>query len=167
MNSEELPYVAVEPDGHLTSILTCKPPFGYYGAKQRIASRIIASLPPHNAWVEAFSGSAAITLAKPPAPIEVIDDLNGEIVNFFTQLRLNSEALCRAVALTPYSREEFQTARRGPKGGNDLERARRFLVATMMTINSTTANRSSCGFSYSQSYIRGGIESVYRLARTH
>ena len=49
-----------------------KPPFGYYGAKQRIAAQITRALPPHNAWVEAFCGSAAVTLAKPPAPIEII-----------------------------------------------------------------------------------------------
>lgn len=110
---------------------SAKPPFGYYGAKQRIAQRIISSLPPHNAWVEAFCGSAAITLAKPPAPIEVINDLDDQIVNLFKQLRRNRDALCRAVALTPYARAEFQKAHGGgepgpsgegktlPCGGND------------------------------------------------
>ena len=141
-----------------TSVGRTKPPFGYYGAKQRIASQIIESLPPHNCWVEAFCGSAAITLAKPAAPIEVINDLDGEVTNVFEQLRTNSEALCKAVALTPYAREEFELARYGAPATNPLERARRFLVATMMTVNSTTASRSSCGFSYSQSYTRGGME---------
>ena len=60
-----------------------KAPFGYFGAKLRIASQIVHSLPPHNAWVEAFCGSAALTVAKSPAPIEVINDLDGDIVNFF------------------------------------------------------------------------------------
>lgn len=135
-----------------------KPPFGYYGAKQRIASQIIESLPPHNCWVEAFCGSAAITLAKPAAPIEVINDLDGEVTNVFEQLRSNSEALCKAVALTPYARGEFELARYGAPATTPLERARRFLVATMMTVNSTTGSRGSCGFSYSQSYTRGGME---------
>ena len=67
-----------------------KPAFGYYGAKVRIASQIINSLPPHNAWVEAFCGSAALTLAKRPAPIEVINDLDDQIINLFEQLRNNS-----------------------------------------------------------------------------
>ena len=84
-----------------------KPPFGYYGAKQRLARRIITTLPPHNAWVEAFCGSAAITLAKPPALIEVINDLDNEVINVFNQLRSNADALLRAVALTPYARAEF------------------------------------------------------------
>ncbi len=135
-----------------------KPPFGYYGAKQRIATKIIETLPPHNCWVEVFCGSSAITLAKPAAPIEVINDLDGEVTNVFEQLRSNSEALCKAIALTPYAREEFELARYGEPAKDPLERARRFLVATMMTINSTTGSKTSCGFSYSNSYIRGGIE---------
>ena len=60
-----------------------KSPFGYYGAKLKIARQIVQDLPPHNAWVEGFCGSAAVTLAKPPAAIEVINDADGEIVNFF------------------------------------------------------------------------------------
>ncbi|MBI3757335.1 MAG: DNA adenine methylase [Deltaproteobacteria bacterium] len=135
-----------------------KPPFGYYGAKQRIATKIIETLPPHNCWVEVFCGSAAITLAKPAAPIEVINDLDGEVTNVFEQLRSNSAALCTAITLTPYAREEFELARYGEPTKDPLERARRFLVATMMTINSTTASKTSCGFSFSQSYTRSGVE---------
>lgn len=130
-----------------------RPPFGYYGAKQRIARRVIAMLPPHNAWVEAFCGSAALTLAKKPAPIEVINDRDGQIVNLFRQLRDNSNALCRAIALTPYALEELESARVKTKRIDPLERARRFLVATMMTVNGTVGTTRS-GFSFSQSYAR-------------
>ena len=132
-------------------------PFGYYGAKQRIARRIISMLPPHNAWVEAFCGSAALTLAKAPAPIEVINDLDGQIVNVFRQLRNNCKTLCRAVALTPYALEEFETAH--AQGGKiePLEKARRFLVATMMTVNGTV-DGTGAGFSFSQSYSRENRE---------
>jgi len=132
-------------------------PFGYYGAKQRIASQIVKGLPPHNAWVEVFCGSAALTLAKPQAPIEVINDLDDEIVNLFLQLRNNHGALCNAVALTPYARAEFQRARETGEGMDGLERARRFLVAAMMTVNGTLG-RTTCGFSFSQSYAREGRE---------
>ena len=134
-----------------------KSPFGYYGAKLKIARQIVQDLPPHNAWVEGFCGSAAVTLAKPPAAIEVINDADGEIVNFFQQLRHNSEALCRAIALTPYAREEYQLARKDEKIADPLERARRFLVRSMMTVNAAV-NGSRSGFSFSQSYARGGRE---------
>ncbi len=157
MESEDGQYIVADFVGPIQRV-TAKPPFGYYGAKQRIASPIIDSLPPHNAWVEAFCGSAAITLAKPPAPIEVINDLDDEIVNIFAQLRTNSDALCRAITLTPYAFEEFHSARNEVRSKDPLERARQFLVATMMTVNSTTAQKGSCGFSYSQSFARGDME---------
>jgi DNA adenine methylase len=114
-------------------------------------------LPPHNAWVEAFCGSASITLAKKAAPIEVINDLDQEIVNFFQQLRNNGKELCGAAALTPYAYQEYKATHTSGVGLSNLERARRFLVQSMMTINGTFGTDKG-GFSYSQSYARSGIE---------
>ena len=141
----------------LSEFRPTKPPFGYYGAKQRIASHIVNSLPPHHAWVEVFCGSAAITLAKEPAPIEIINDLDGQVVNLFKQLRKNPDALCRAVSLTPYAREEFAHAKLNDPDKDPLEKARLFLIATMMTVNATIGS-SRCGFSFSPSYTREGRE---------
>ena len=143
------------PDGKVARRV--KPPFGYYGAKQKIATHIIKMMPPHNAWVEAFCGSSAITFAKKPAPIEVINDKNGEIVNLFDQLRNNCDELCRVITLTPYAREEFLKARLPEKCLSGVERARRFLVTSMMTVNGMQNSR--CGFSFSSSYVRRGMES--------
>jgi DNA adenine methylase len=132
-----------------------KPPFGYFGSKHKLAIHLCENLPPHNAWVEAFCGSASLTLAKFPAPIEVINDLDKEIVNLFRQLRENQEALCKAVELTPYSREELSMARTKRKRMSDLERARIFLVSAMMAINGVFGEEQG-GFSYSDSYSRHG-----------
>lgn len=101
------PYSTATHTSETLEVGPARAPFGYYGAKQRIARRIMEALPPHNAWVEGFCGSAALTLAKPPAPIEVINDADNQIVNLFEQLRCNGDAVCRAVALTPYAREEY------------------------------------------------------------
>lgn len=149
---------------HDEQSLKAKPtraPFGYFGAKQTIARRIIETFPEHNAWVEGFCGSAALTLAKKPVPIEVINDIDKQIVNLFSQLRENSDALCRAVELTPYARDEFVLARDHTTNGasadvEPVEQARRFLVATMMTVNGTM--NAGSGWSYSQSYARQGRE---------
>src|SRR5271170_3766470 len=85
-----------------------------------------------------------------------INDIDGEIINVFEQLRANPAALCCAVGLTPYARAEFEDSRK-PMKINDLERARRFLVRSMMTVNGTVGS-SHCGFSFSQSYARNGHE---------
>lgn len=130
-------------------------PFGYFGSKNKIALQLCNELPTHNCWVEAFCGSAALTLAKPIAPIEVINDIDGEIVNVFEQLRNNHKKLCRLIALTPYSRKELDNARESNDEDTDLERARKFLVQAMMAINGVFGKERG-GFSYSQSYSRNG-----------
>jgi DNA adenine methylase len=143
-----------------------KGPFGYFGAKQRLALHIANTLPPHNAWVEAFCGSAAVTMAKKPAEIEIINDADSQIVNVFRQLRQHSDKLIRLVELTPYARAEFEDVYRSNTKKSKLEQARRFLVASMMTINGAIGSNGTgvrhSGFSYSQAYSRNGQE-----ARVH
>src|SRR5262245_46025276 len=124
------------------------PPFGYFGSKNKIALRLCETLPPHNCWVDAFCGSAALTLRKSLAPIEIINDLDSNIVNLFEQLRDNHDALCRAVELTPYAEDELLNARTITPGLSSLEKARRFLVQSMMAINGVFGEEKG-GFSYS------------------
>ncbi len=132
-------------------------PFGYFGSKNKIATQLCKDLPPHNCWVEVFCGSAALTLRKNPAPIEIINDLDNEIINVFQQLRTNSVALIQSIELTPYAEQELIHARISQPNLSDLERARRFLVQSMMSINSVFGAARS-GFSYSDSYCRNGQE---------
>jgi DNA adenine methylase len=55
----------------------------FYGAKWRLAPWVIAHLPPHTCYVEPFGGAAGVLLRKPPAPYEVYNDLDGDVVGFF------------------------------------------------------------------------------------
>ncbi|GET23119.1 DNA adenine methylase [Prolixibacter denitrificans] len=132
-------------------------PFGYFGSKNKLALQLCEDLPPHYCWVEAFCGSASLTLAKEPAPIEVINDIDNEIVNLFKQLRTNSERLCSDIALTPYAREELLKARIEDENDGEIERARKFLVQSMMAINGVFGVERS-GFSSSNSYSRNNKE---------
>lgn len=130
-------------------------PFGYFGSKNKIALQLCSELPPHNCWVEAFCGSAALTLRKKRASIEIINDVDNEIINFFQQLRDNHEELCYKIELTPYAEQELLNARIRTENLNNLERARRFLVQSMMAINGIFGEERG-GFSYSDSYSRNG-----------
>jgi DNA adenine methylase len=62
----------------------------------------------------------------------------------------------------PYSREEFEQSFKKVSRKSALERARRFLVASMMTVNGAIGSNGTgarhSGFSYSQSYARNGQE---------
>ncbi|MDP8207408.1 MAG: DNA adenine methylase [Candidatus Electryonea clarkiae] len=150
-------YSTVSPNQQKLTATTARAPFGYFGAKLRIVSKLVELLPPHNAWVEAFCGSAALTLAKRAAPIEIINDLDNQVVNLFKQLRENHDELCRSIALTPYSRAEFYKSREFDESLDSLEKARRFLICTMMTVNATYGKNNG-GFSFSHSYSRNGKE---------
>ncbi len=130
-------------------------PFGYFGSKNKIALQLCSDLPPHNCWVEAFCGSAALTLRKEAAPIEIINDIDGDIINLFRQLRNRPNALCNKIDLTPYSEEELVNARVVDPKLSKLERARRFLVQSMMAVNGVFGEERG-GFSYSDSYSRNG-----------
>lgn len=85
-------------------------------------------LPECHHYCEPFAGSAAVLLNRAPSPVETYNDLDGEVCNFFHVLRDDADNLARAIALTPFSREEFAAACRLDPALPPLERARRFYV---------------------------------------
>jgi DNA adenine methylase len=108
----------------------------YPGAKWSVAQWIVSVIPPHKSYLEPFFGSGAVFFTKPPSRIETINDLDGEIVNLFTVIRDRPEELERAVALTPYSREEYDEAwiaLRAQAPADPVEAARRTLVRYWQT----------------------------------
>ena len=131
--------------------------FGYYGSKQRLANSILRYMPPHHCWVELFGGALAVTMAKKPAMIEIANDLDENIVNAFQQIRNNGDELVKLIELTPYARTELARARQVCDKDSDLERARKFLVQAMMSVNGIMAGKRG-GFSVSSTYTREGRE---------
>lgn len=109
---------------HLKSVLK------YPGAKNRIAPWICEYIPKHDVYLEPFAGSLAILFNKERSHIETVNDLHGEVVNFFRVLRDNPEALIKLIELTPYSREEYDLSYSCTD--DDIERARRFCVRCWM-----------------------------------
>jgi len=90
---------------------------------------LLPLLPGCHHYCEPFAGSAAVLLNRPPSPVETYNDLDGEVVNFFRVLRIQSEELIRQIGLTPFSREEFSIAcEPHPDEISDIERARRFFI---------------------------------------
>lgn len=55
----------------------------WFGAKRNptLQQLILAEIGPHSLWCELFAGSCAITLAKPAARLEIVNDKYGPLVN--------------------------------------------------------------------------------------
>jgi DNA adenine methylase len=106
------------------------PPTSYYAGKARLAPWIASLLPAHRTYVEPFAGSAAVLFAKPPSPTEILNDLDGQVVNFFGVLRERPGELARALRLTPYARAEYQQLANHYDDPelDELERARRWFL---------------------------------------
>lgn len=134
-------------------------PFTYYGSKYRSLNFILDRLPPAEHYVEPFGGSAVVLLNREPSSHEVLNDLNGEIMNFFQVLRDEREELVRRLEATPYSRKEFERAveRRGEPGLEAMERARLFYIRTQQGRYSRMGEGRTKGeWSRSTTTTRGG-----------
>lgn len=103
----------------------------YPGAKWGMAKEIIALMPPHRSYLEPFFGSGAVLFNKPPSAIETVNDIDGEVVNFFRVLSEHPQELALMIHDTPYAREVYEDACHA-QGGSRLERAHRFAIRCRM-----------------------------------
>jgi DNA adenine methylase len=87
-----------------------KTPLTYYGGKQQMAAMILKLVPEHKVYVEPFIGGAAVFFAKEPSEAEVINDVNGELVNFYEVAQHNFSALWQEVEISLHSRQKHHEA---------------------------------------------------------
>src|ERR1022692_3679397 len=103
-------------------------PLSYIGGKNRLAAHIISLIPPHKTYVEAFAGGAQVFFHKQPSRVEVLNDLDGEIVNFFRICREHYEELLRYFHFWVVSRQMFDLLKAtDPATLTDIQRAARFM----------------------------------------
>lgn len=121
-----------------------RPPFPYYGGKQRLATKLVNLLPEHDHYVEPFFGGGSVLLAKPRSRHETVNDKDGRVLNFWMQLRDNPKELERLCSLTPHSREELMNS--ANKSDDPLEDARRLFV--LLTQGRSARTGGSTGWRY-------------------
>ncbi|GAB4023327.1 DNA adenine methylase [Spirosoma migulaei] len=123
--------------------MVTNPALRYFGGKWKLADWILPFFPAHKIYYEPFGGGASVLLQKYPSAIEIYNDLNNEVVDFFEVLRSRPQELIDMLLLTPYSREEFD--RCGTYSGSRVEDARRFYVRSCQgrTFTGTISNSNS------------------------
>lgn len=103
----------------------------YPGAKWGLATEICSLMPHHRSYLEPFFGSGAVLFNKPPSAIETVNDIDGDITNFFKVLREQPDRLAEAISLTPYAREVFDDAHEN-HGTDNFDKAYRFAIRSKM-----------------------------------
>ncbi len=123
-----------------------RPVLRYHGGKFRLSAWIRSFFPPHQVYVEPFGGAGSVLLTKVPSYAEVYNDLDGDVVNFFRVLRNPEQRaqLCELMALTPFSREEFENAYEPTE--DPVERARHLAIRSGMGYGSSGGTKENTGF---------------------
>jgi len=110
-----------------------KTPITYYGGKQALLKQLMPLIPAHKIYCEPFFGGGALFFAKPKSEVEVINDVNTEVVNFFRVLKTDFSALEKEVKASLHSRKLYKDAMvvyENPGLFNEVKRAWAFWVLT-------------------------------------
>ena len=130
--------------------------------------RWIASVLPYDPgglYVEPFAGMLGVLLQRPRAATELVNDLNGRVVNWWKCLRDEPEELLRRVELTPNARDEFVGALSRLDSGTSVDRAAAFTTVVMCSIRSSDNSGSSDWKRTFDRASRSGAATVERLER--
>ncbi len=99
----------------------------WIGGKRRLADAIFPLFPEHKCYVEAFAGAAALYFMKEPSDVEVINDINGELINLYRVVKNHLEEFVRQFKYALSSRQIFEWHRQThPETLTDIQRAARF-----------------------------------------
>lgn len=81
-----------------------KTPISYYGGKQNLVTTILPLIPKHNTYIEPFVGGGAIFWSKKPSDVEIINDYNRELINFYECVQNEFVELEKMVRISLHSR---------------------------------------------------------------
>lgn len=107
--------------------MNAQPIIPWIGGKRRLASQIMATFTDHTCYVEPFAGAAAIFFAKEPVKVEVLNDINGDLVNLYRVVQHHLDEFVRQFRWALSSRQLFEWAKAtAPTTLTDIQRAARF-----------------------------------------
>lgn len=92
----------------ILSIMT-ESPVSYFGGKSAMVADLVAMMPHHQMFVDVFGGGGSVTLGKPSSPVEIYNDINFDLANFFRVVRSDDlfDEFYKRCVCTPYSRHIY------------------------------------------------------------
>lgn len=99
----------------------------WVGGKRRLAKHLLPLFPEHKCYVEPFCGGAALFFRKNASKVEVINDVNGELINLYRVVKNHLEEFVRQFKWALSSRQIFEWEKATPVDVlTDIQRAARF-----------------------------------------
>ena len=108
--------------------MQAQPIIPWMGGKRRLADILLPRFPVHHTYVELFAGGAALYFMRHiPAKVEVINDVNGDVVNLYRVVQNHLEEFVRQFKYALSSRQIFEWLKETPSHTlTDIQRAARF-----------------------------------------
>lgn len=94
----------------MSEMLNLKTPITYYGGKQMMAKHILPLISKHSIYCEPFCGGAAIFFAKMSSDVEVLNDTNRELINFYRVVQSDFTSLEKEIKISLHSRDLHRKA---------------------------------------------------------
>lgn len=115
----------------------------WIGGKRRLAEHILPLFPQHRCYVEPFAGACALYFAKAPVRTEVLNDVNGDLVNLYRIIKYHLEEFIRQFKWTLISRENWNLlSSTPPETLTDVQRAARFFYVHRLGFGGKVVGRT-------------------------
>lgn len=116
----------------------------WMGGKRRLADRIFPLFPRHSCYCEPFAGGAALYFLRPvPADVEVLNDINGDLVNLYRVVQNHLEEFVRQFKWALSSRQVFKWLQdTRPETLTDIQRAARFYYLQQSAFGAKVASQN-------------------------
>lgn len=116
--------------------------FNYFGGKFTWTNYLYAFFPKDfKHLADLFGGSMVVSLNYNKKCIKTVNEINGEVTNFFKVLRDHTEELIMLLELSPCSEEGYNEC--WPIVGTEIERARKFYVRARQSYYGLGAQREN------------------------
>lgn len=117
-------------------------PLRWFGGKHYLAPFIISLMPSHQTYVEPFGGGAHVLTQKPPATVDVYNDIDDYVVNFLLILQKEKDRLIERLDQLPFSRSLYERWKWEEWPKDDFERAVRWFYIHRSKIDGGNNHRS-------------------------
>ncbi len=146
----------------------------WLGGKRRLAKKLLPLFPAHHCCVEIFCGGAALYFLRPePAPVEVINDINGELMNLYRVVQHHLGEFAQQFKWALTSRQLFKWYQvMQPETLTDIQRAARFYYlqqnafgghVAKQTFGTTTTRKPSMDWQHIEEKV---LAAHHRIAST-
>lgn len=107
-------------------------PIKWVGGKSRLRKFILPLLPSHSCYVEVFGGAGWVLFGKQPSDVEILNDIDQDLINFFRVVKHKPEELIQSFEWELVARAEFERlVELDPSTLTDIQRAHRFFYIIM------------------------------------